>query len=249
MVNNKKDIAIRIKHLYKNYRIYKDKNTTIKEKLLFFKRNKYSTVEVLKDINIDIKKGEHIAVIGINGCGKSTLLKLISRIIYPNKGSIDINGRVVSLLELGAGFDIDFTGRENIFFNASMFGCTFKDIEKKVDDIIEFSELSEFIDSPVRTYSSGMYMRLAFAIAVNIDSDIILIDETFAVGDVKFQEKCINKLNSLLKSNKTILIVSHDLDMIKKVCNKALWIKNHSIYMNGNIQNVLDKYKKDGDNK
>jgi len=243
----KKETVIKIEHLYKNYRVYCDKPATLKEKLLFFKRNKYSNIKVLEDVNLDIKRGEHLAIIGSNGCGKSTLLKLISKIIYPNKGTIDINGSVVSLIELGAGFDIDFTGRENIYFNASMFGCSTSYIDSKVDDIIEFSELGEFIDSPVRTYSSGMYMRLAFAIAINLKADIIIIDETFVVGDAKFQEKCIKTLNSLLKSDKTILIVSHDLEMVKKVCSRAIWIKNHTIYMNDNINKVLNDYIKDGE--
>ena len=168
----------------------------------------------------------------------------MTKIIYPTKGKIKTNGKLTSLLELGAGFHPDFTGRENIYFNASIFGLTRKEIEKRMDDIISFSELEEFIDSPVRTYSSGMYMRLAFSIAINVDAEILLIDEILAVGDQHFQDKCFQKLQELKESDKTIVIVSHSLDSIKQLCNRAIWIYEGKIRMDGNVSKVVDEYIK-----
>ena len=163
-----------VEHVYKTFNVYLDKANSLKEKLLFWKRNRKETREVLKDINLTIKNGEAVALIGVNGSGKSTLLKLMTKIIYPNKGKITTNGKLTSLLELGAGFHPDFSGRENIYFNASIFGLTKKEIDNRLDQIIEFSELGNYIDNPVRTYSSGMYMRLAFSVAINVDADILI---------------------------------------------------------------------------
>ena len=168
----------------------------------------------------------------------------MTKIIYPTKGKITVNGKLTSLLELGAGFHPDFTGRENIYFNASIFGLTKSEIEKRVDDIIEFSELGEFIDSPVRTYSSGMYMRLAFSVAINVDAEILLIDEILAVGDQHFQDKCFAKLRELRDSDKTIVIVSHSLGPIKDLCNRAVWIYNGEIRLDGKTNEIIDEYLK-----
>ena len=213
--------AIVVKNVSKEFKLYSDKPYTLKERIIRWKKNKVEYHKVLNNINLSINKGETIALIGINGSGKSTLLKLMTKIIYPTKGSIMTFGKLTSLLELGAGFHPDFTGRENIFFNAAIFGLTREEIEKRVDDIIAFSELGEFIDSPVRTYSSGMYMRLAFSIAINVDAEILLIDEILAVGDQHFQEKCYAKLEELSKGDKTIVIVSHSLASLKKLCKRA----------------------------
>ena len=207
--------AIEVRNMTKYFKTEYDKAHTLKERLLFSKNNKKEVHTVLKNINLDIKKGETVCLIGTNGSGKSTLLKLMTKIIYPNEGTIETRGKLTSLLELGAGFHEDFTGRENIYFNAAVFGLTKAEIEKRVDDIIEFSELGEFIDNPVRTYSSGMYMRLAFSIAINVDAEILLIDEILAVGDQHFQDKCFDKLKELRDSEKTIVIVSHSLNTVK----------------------------------
>ena len=208
MKNNIKqeDNAIIVDKVYKKFKLVYDKPFTLKERLVFWKNTKVGYHEVLKNINLNIKKGETVALIGVNGSGKSTLLKLMTKIIYPNQGRIITNGKLTSLLELGAGFHPDFTGRENIYFNASIFGLTAAEIDSRIQDIIDFSELGEFIEAPVRTYSSGMYMRLAFAVAINVDADILLIDEILAVGDQHFQEKCFAKLEELKKSDKTIVI-------------------------------------------
>ena len=191
--------AIVVNNVSKSYKIYQDKGYSLKDRVLFFKRNKYERKNVLVDISFTVSKGESIGIIGKNGCGKSTLLKLLSRIIYPDKGTIKINGRVVSLIELGAGFHPDMTGKENIYINASIFGLTKKEIDSKLQDIIEFSGLNNAINNPVRTYSSGMYMRLAFSVAINVNADIILIDEILAVGDINFQKKCLNRLREIEK--------------------------------------------------
>ena len=245
MKNKKSDLAIDVNHVTKTFKLYSDKPQTLKERLVRGWKNKTEERVVLKDINIEIAKGETVALIGVNGSGKSTLLKLMTKIIYPNKGTLKTYGKLTSLLELGAGFHPDFTGRENIYFNAAIFGLTKKEIDDRLQSIIEFSELGDFIDSPVRTYSSGMYMRLAFSVAINVDAEILLIDEILAVGDQHFQDKCFAKLEELAKSNMTIVIVSHSLDSIKKLCNRAIWINNGEVAMDGEADKVIETYLKE----
>ncbi len=234
--------VITVKDVTKKFRIYYDKGSTLKEKILFKNRNHYEDRWVLKGINLNIKKGETVGLIGENGSGKSTLLKLLTKIIYPDSGTIEIKGKVSSLLELGAGFHPDMTGRENIYMNASIFGLTKREIDKRLDDIVSFSELEEFIDNPVRTYSSGMYMRLAFSVAINVDPDILIIDEILAVGDAMFQKKCIEKIQELKSQDKTIIIVSHDNNNVKKLCSRVLWLNNGKIFLEGNCDYVIDRY-------
>ena len=238
------EYAIECLNVYKYFKLNTDKPFTLKERLIHSNKNKKDKRLVLKDIDLKIKPGESVALIGTNGSGKSTLLKLMTKIIYPSKGKIITNGKLTSLLELGAGFHPDFTGRENIYFNASIFGLTKKEIDARLNDIIEFSELKEFIDTPVRTYSPGMYMRLAFSVAINVDADILLIDEILAVGDQHFQEKCFAKLEELKNSDKTIVIVSHSLDAVKKLCNRAVWIYKGDVRMDGKPDKVIDEYLK-----
>lgn len=235
-------IAIEVKNVTKNFKLYSDKPNTLKEILIRGKKNKTCIRTVLNDISVKINKGETVALIGVNGSGKSTLLKLMTKIIYPNKGTVTTYGKLTSLLELGAGFHPDFTGRENIYFNASIFGLTRKEIDNRLNDIIEFSELGDLIDSPVRTYSSGQYMRLAFSVAINVDAEILLIDEILAVGDQRFQDKCFRKLEDLSKSDKTIVIVSHSLGSIKKLCNRAIWIDEGVVKMDDECEKVVDEY-------
>lgn len=238
------DIAIKVENVTKSFKLFYDKPSTLKERLVFWNKKKADLHTVLKDINLEIKKGETVALIGTNGSGKSTLLKLMTKIIYPTKGKITTNGKLTSLLELGAGFHPDFTGRENIYFNAAIFGLTKQEIDNRLDKIIEFSELGEFIDSPVRTYSSGMYMRLAFSVAINVDADILLIDEILAVGDQHFQDKCFAKLEELKNSGITIVIVTHSLGSVKQLCNRAIWLFNGEVRMDGKDEEVIDEYLK-----
>lgn len=236
--------AIEVRSMSKQFKIDYEKASTLKEKILFWKKGHTEIHQVLKDINLNIKKGETVALIGTNGSGKSTLLKLMTKIIFPNEGTIKTDGKLTSLLELGAGFHQDFTGRENIYFNASIFGLTRKEIDKRINEIIEFSELGEFIDNPIRTYSSGMYMRLAFSVAINVDAEILLIDEILAVGDQHFQTKCYNKLKELKASGKTIVIVTHSLDVVKDLCNRAVWIYKGELRLDGDPIYVIDEYLK-----
>ena len=239
-----KENAIEVKKMSKNFNVYYDKANTLKEKIMFWNRNRKEVRHVLENINVSIKKGETVALIGTNGSGKSTLLKLMTKIYYPTKGTVETNGKLTSLLELGAGFHPDFSGRENIYFNASIFGLSKKEIDRRIDEIIDFSELRDFIDNPVRTYSSGMYMRLAFSIAINVDADILLIDEILAVGDQHFQEKCQEKLLELKKSDKTIVIVSHNLDSVQKLCNRAIWVYDGQVRMDGSCKTIIKEYLK-----
>lgn len=240
-----KKVRIEVKHVYKSFNIYFDKANSLKEKLLFWNRNKKEKREVLKDINLTIGDGEAVALIGINGSGKSTLLKLMTKIIYPNKGTVETYGKLTSLLELGAGFHPDFSGRENIYFNASIFGLTKKQIDDRLEQIIEFSELGSYIDNPVRTYSSGMYMRLAFAIAINVDADILLVDEILAVGDQHFQEKCINKMKELKEEGKTMVFVTHSMNTVKEFCSRAVWLDQGVVKMDANPDAVIEQYLKE----
>ncbi|MEG6567635.1 ABC transporter ATP-binding protein [Thermoanaerobacterium saccharolyticum] len=234
--------AIEVNDVTKIYKIHRGKPTTLKDRIILKNKNLTEEFVPLKNVSLKVEKGESVGIIGENGSGKSTLLKLISKIIYPDKGEIITRGKVSSLIELGAGFHPDFTGRENIYVNASIFGFTKREIDKKIDDIISFSELEEFIDTPVRTYSSGMYMRLAFSVAINIDPDILLIDEILAVGDEHFQRKCFNKLSEFKKRGVTIVIVSHDFGSIEKLCDKAVWIDKGIVKEEGTPRDVIRSY-------
>ena len=238
------DIAIEVNDVDKSFKVYYDKANTLKERILFWNRNRHEVREVLSDITLTIKRGETVALVGVNGSGKSTLLKLMTQIIYPDKGTIKTYGKLVSLLELGAGFHPDFSGRENIYFNASIFGLSKKEIDERLDDIIAFSELGEYIDNPVRTYSSGMYMRLAFSIAINVDAEILLIDEILAVGDQHFQERCYEKMMELKKEGKTMVFVTHSMSAVKKFCDRAVWLSNGRIRMDGSTEEVVEEYLK-----
>ena len=245
MKEKQEEYSIVVNHVYKTFKVYMDKANSLKEKVLFWKRNRKEIREVLKDINLNIKKGEAVALIGVNGSGKSTLLKLMTKIIYPNSGTIKTNGKLTSLLELGAGFHPDFSGRENIYFNASIFGLTRKQIDERLEQIIEFSELGSYIDNPVRTYSSGMYMRLAFAVAINVDADILLVDEVLAVGDQHFQEKCIEKMKELKEQGKTMVFVTHSMQTVKEFCSRAVWLCDGVIKMDGKPDDVIEEYLKE----
>ncbi|MBR1442695.1 MAG: ABC transporter ATP-binding protein [Firmicutes bacterium] len=234
--------AIEVRDLKKKFKVFYDKGTSLKERILFRKRNRYEERWVLSGISFDVKKGEAIGLVGHNGCGKSTTLKLLTRIIYPDEGSIEIKGRVSSMIELGAGFHPDMSGRENIYIYASIFGLTKKEIDERMDDIIEFSELEEFLDNPVRTYSSGMYTRLAFSVAINVKADVLLIDEILAVGDANFQAKCFNKLREIKANGTTIVIVSHALSQIEQICERSIWIQDGLIKAEGTPREVHPQY-------
>lgn len=234
--------VISVEHVTKRFRMYYDRGFNLKERLLFRKRNRYEWRTVLQDISFHVDRGEAVALIGANGSGKSTMLKLLTKIIYPNEGKISIQGRVACLIELGAGFHPDMTGRENVFINASIFGLSHKEIVKRLDEIIAFSELGEFIDTPVRTYSSGMYMRLAFSIAIHVDADVLLVDEILAVGDASFQAKCFTKLKELKERGVTIVIVSHDMGTVQSFCDRVVWIRDTQLAAQGDPVQIVTAY-------
>jgi len=237
------DIAIDIRSVSKIYRIRHEKIPSLKQTILKLKRTTYEEFLALDDVSFSVKHGETFGIIGPNGSGKSTLLKLIARILRPTSGEVRVNGSLSALLELGAGFHPDLTGRENIYINAAILGMKKKEIDRKLNDIIEFSELERFIDTPVKNYSSGMYMRLGFSVAINVNPDILLVDEVLAVGDQAFQAKCYKVIYDFMKRGKTIIIVSHDLGTISDLCSKVVFLKDGEIKDIGKPLVVVAKYR------
>ena len=242
MADKEAPVVIDVRNVKKSFRVFRDRGNTLKERLLFAARRKHETHQVLKGISFQVHKGEAVGLIGENGCGKSTTLKLLTKILYPDEGTITMTGRVSSLIELGAGFHPDLSGRENIYTNASIFGLSRKEIDGRLEQIIAFSELENFIDDPVRTYSSGMFMRLAFAVAINVDADILLIDEILAVGDAAFQAKCFAKMQEIKGRGTTIVIVSHAMPQLETICSRSIWIEDGVIRMDGAPRDVHPMY-------
>ncbi len=236
------EVVISVRNVKKMFRVYRDRGNTLKDRVLFAARRKYDEHWVLNGVSFEVKRGEAIGLIGQNGCGKSTTLKMLTKILYPDEGTIEMKGRVSSLIELGAGFHPDLSGRENIYTNASIFGLSRKEIDERLEDIIAFSELEAFIDDPVRTYSSGMYMRLAFAVAINVDADILLIDEILAVGDAAFQAKCFRKLQEIKGRGTTIVIVSHAMSQLELICDRSIWVADGLVKMEGKPRDVHPRY-------
>jgi len=233
--------AIRADHASKTYRVRRERSRTLKEWAL----RQYAppiTVEALKDVSFTVEAGETFGIVGANGSGKSTLLKLMAGTSKPTSGTVDVEGRVSALLELGAGFHPDFTGRENVYLNASLLGLSRKQTERVLPDIIAFAELGDFFDAAVKTYSSGMYTRLAFSVAAFVDPDVLLIDEILAVGDEYFQRKCYAKLNEFRAKRKTICFVSHDLAAVERLCQRGLLLDHGTVRAEGDIHRVLEAY-------
>ncbi|MCJ7546061.1 MAG: ABC transporter ATP-binding protein [Deltaproteobacteria bacterium] len=233
-------------HVRKSYPLYYHITGGVKN-LLFHLPSAVNAIrnsryEALKDVCFEIKKGEAFGVIGKNGAGKSTILGLIAGVLKPTEGLVIVKGRASALLELGAGFHPELTGRENILLNGIILGLTKAEVLKKLDEIIEFSELGEFIDQPIRVYSSGMLARLGFSVVAHLDPDILLIDEILAVGDLDFQKKCIDKMMGFKRSGVTIIFVSHSMEDIKQICDRAMWIENHTVNMLGEPNDVVNSY-------
>ncbi|CAN5233081.1 ABC transporter ATP-binding protein [soil metagenome] len=237
--------AITFKHVHKYF--YLQHQKTLKEffQALFFGDKTLSRVHALKDITFTIEKGESVAIVGRNGAGKSTLLKIIAGVSSPTTGSVHVAGRVSPLIELGAGFHPELSGRENIFLNGVIMGLREDYIHSKFDEIVAFSEIAEFIDMPVKYYSSGMYMRLAFSVAIHVNPDILLIDEILSVGDMAFQKKCMDKMFEFKKSGKTILFISHAIAQIEQFCDRVIYIKEGTVSYDGETKIALEHYKKD----
>jgi ABC-type polysaccharide/polyol phosphate transport system ATPase subunit len=237
------DTIITIDHVKKKYRLYHERQDSLKDMILSFgRRATYEDLWALNDVSYEFKRGHTYGLIGENGCGKSTLLKAIANILRPESGTVTVDGRISALLELGAGFHPDLSGRENIFLNGAILRLSKAEIQDKYDDIVAFSELEEFIDMPVKSYSSGMYMRLAFAIAVNVDPDILLIDEVLAVGDISFQRRCFRRIKEYQEAGKTIIFVSHDVNSVKDLCDEAILLDHGKIVASGPPMNIVSAY-------
>ena len=235
-------IVVSARDVWKEFRLYHEKNQSIKEVFLRRKRTAYETFWALKGVSFDVKQGITYGLIGENGSGKSTMLKILAKILRPQQGAVKIDGKVSALLELGTGFHPELTGRENVFLNGSILGLSRKEIENRFDDIVAFSELDQFIDTPVKNYSSGMYVRLGFAVSTNVDPDILLIDEILAVGDEAFQRKSLDKLYELKNQKKTIIIVSHALSSVADICDEAIWLDKGEVKAMGDARKVVEKY-------
>ena len=237
-------IAISVKNLTKIYKLYDKPIDRLKETLSITKKKYHREHYALKDISFDVKEGESVGIIGTNGSGKSTILKIITGVLNQTSGELKVKGKISALLELGAGFNLEYTGMENIYLNGTMMGYTKEEIEKKLDNIINFADIGEFINQPVKTYSSGMFVRLAFAVAINIDPEILIVDEALSVGDVFFQAKCYKKFQEFRDMGKTIIFVSHDLKSVSKYCDKVILLNKGIFIEEGNPKKVIDTYKK-----
>ena len=236
------DIAISIRNLTKSYKLYKTHAERVKETFHPFRKKYHETFNALSNISIDIKKGESVGVIGRNGSGKSTMLQIISRILTPTSGSVDVQGRISALLELGAGFNPEFTGKENVYLNMSILGFSRKKIDAKYPEIKDFADIGEFIDKPVKIYSSGMYVRLAFAVQACVEPEILIIDEALSVGDFFFQQKCMKRMLELRQNRATLIFVSHDVSMVRDLCDKAVYLKNGRMIFFGLSQKAIQLY-------
>jgi ABC-type polysaccharide/polyol phosphate transport system ATPase subunit len=237
------EIAIEVKDVYISYKIMN--NFSIQRNLLKKSADKSESFDAVKGVSFEVKKGEILGIIGKNGSGKSTLLRAMAGVFSPNKGTIDLKGQSVSLMSLGVGFKDTLTGRDNIYLSGMLLGFTEEQIKNKEQEIIDFSELGDFIDRPVKTYSSGMYSKLAFSITSNLETDIILVDEVLSVGDEKFQKKSMAKMEELIRNeNRTVIIVSHSIETLKKLCDRVLWLNDGEIKLIGNTEYVLEEYAK-----
>lgn len=234
--------VISIRGLKKMYKLYSKPSDRLKD-ALGLKKNNYSVNYALKGVDLDIYKGETVGIIGTNGSGKSTILKIITGVLNPTEGTVNVNGRISALLELGAGFNQEYNGIENIYLNGTMMGFTEKEIEQKLPDILEFADIGDYVYQPVKTYSSGMFVRLAFAVAINIDPEILIVDEALSVGDVFFQSKCYHKFEEFKKAGKTIIFVSHDLSSISKYCDRVMVLNKGDKVAEGKPKEMIDVYK------
>lgn len=245
--NNKNNVAIEVDDLVMEFKVTKDKIDTLKEYVIrTLKRNKKEKekIRILDGISFKVYRGERVGILGFNGAGKSTLLRILAGIYEPTEGTIKINGKVAPLLEISAGFDKNYTGKNNIYLNGAFLSMDEEYLDSKYDEIVEFSELGEFINYPVKNYSKGMKSKLGFSVATAINPDILIIDEILAVGDIKFKKKSSEKIQSMMKDGVTVLLVSHSILQIKKICDKCIWIENGKIVMEGETKKVCDAYVK-----
>ncbi len=240
-----KENAVELRNIEMHFNMSKEKLESLKEYFLKLVRRQlmFEDFVALDNISFDIKKGDVFGIVGLNGCGKSTTLKVISGILEPTKGTVETQGVIAPLIELGAGFDMELTARENIYLNGSVLGFSKKFMDEKFEDIVEFSEMREFLDVPMKNYSSGMVARIGFAIATVTTPDILIVDEILAVGDFQFQQKCEDRINAMLKDDTTVIIVSHSIDQIERLCKHCVWLEKGKIKMIGDAQEVCNAYK------
>lgn len=236
--------AIKLEHITKVYKLYNRNRDRLKDSLGLTRKKCYTEHYALRDVSMEVQEGEMVGIIGVNGSGKSTILKIITGVLSPSGGTMQINGRISALLELGAGFNMEYTGLENVYLNGTMMGFSEEEIEARLPEILEFADVGEFIHQPVKTYSSGMFVRLAFAVAINIDPEILIVDEALAVGDVFFQAKCYHKFEEFKKMGKTILFVSHDLTSIAKYCDRVILLNKGVKLAEGSPKDMVNMYKK-----
>jgi homopolymeric O-antigen transport system ATP-binding protein len=240
----RRDPAIDVRDVSVRYRIPRERVPTFKEFAIKWLRRRivYTDMNALSDVTLRVGRGEAVGIIGRNGAGKTTLLKVVARVLRPTHGRAVVRGRVAPLLELGAGFDMELSGRENVYLNGSLLGRTRRDMRERFDRIVEFAELGDFIDAPLRTYSTGMVARLGFAIATDIDADTLLVDEILSVGDVEFQQKCFTRIDSFLRREATLLVVSHSPDLIKRLCRRVVWLDAGCMVADGPADDVVEAF-------
>lgn len=236
------EIAVRVEHVGKKFRLYQERNQSIKSAIMRGRRSIHEDFWALNDVSFDVPVGSTFGLIGSNGSGKSTLLKCLARIYYPDRGAITANGRVASLLEVGSGFHQELSGRENIFLNGSILGMSKKEVTRKFDEIVDFSGVEQFIDQPVKNYSSGMYVRLGFAVAINVDPDTLVVDEVLSVGDAEFQEKCRLKFVDFREQGKTVILVSHSMGTVESMCDTAAWLNKGDLVTVGDARGTVKAY-------
>lgn len=236
---------IKVENVSMRFNLAKEKVDSLKEYIIKALKGKLQFDEfwALNDVSFTVNKGDSVGLIGLNGSGKSTMLKVIARVLKPTKGSVSVNGMVAPLIELGAGFDFDLTGKENIYLNGALLGRSRKVMDEALEDIIEFSELRDFMDVPMKNYSSGMLSRLAFAIATAGKADILIVDEVLAVGDFRFQQKCIDRIRKMMDEGTTVLFVSHSIEQVEDICNKVVWLKSGRLHMQGDAREICEIYR------
>jgi ABC-type polysaccharide/polyol phosphate transport system ATPase subunit len=233
---------IEVRDVSKRFRLYHERNQSVKAAIMRGGRARYEEFWALDDVSFDVEEGTTFALVGENGSGKSTMLKCLSKILRPDKGTVSVDGKMSALLELGAGFHPELSGRENVFLNGSILGLSKRELERRFDEIVEFAGLERFIDMPVKNYSSGMYVRLGFSVAINVDPDVLLIDEVLAVGDEEFQRKCLERLAELRAAGKTIVVVTHSLMTVRSMCDEAIWLEHGRVRERGKADQVADAY-------
>ncbi len=236
------NVAVKVNHVSKSFRMYQERNQTIKSAVMRGRTSVHEDFWALNDVDFDVPAGSTFGLIGSNGSGKSTLLKCLAKIYFPNKGTISHYGRLAAMLEVGSGFHHELSGRENIFLNGSILGMTKKEITRKFDEILDFSGVEQFIDQPVKNYSSGMYVRLGFSIAVHVDPDILVVDEVLAVGDAEFQAKCHQKFRDFKKDGRTVILVSHDMPTVKTMCDDVAWLNHGDLVTVGKASSTIKAY-------